>query len=163
HSSKTTRDNFSMVEPGGTSSSSYYSFAANAVEHKWIARNVPALKAESFTSTIRNHISKIEFQLSQYRFPEMPVKDIMGNWASMATELMKDDDFGAGLLKNNNWLEDELKPVTQGVTDKLDKAKKIYAHVRDRYTSTGKRGIGLSASLKAISKNKNGYVADINL
>ncbi len=163
HSSKTTRDNFSMVDPGGASSSSYYSFTANAVEHKWIARNVPALKTESFTSTIRNHISKIEFQLSQYRFPEMPVKDIMGNWASMAVELMKDDDFGAGLLKNNNWLEDELKPVTQGATGGLEKAKRIFAHVRDRYTSTGKRGIGLSASLKTISKNKNGYVADINL
>ncbi|HTN09300.1 DUF3857 domain-containing protein [Agriterribacter sp.] len=163
HSSETTRDNFSMVEPGGASSSSYYSFTSNAAQHKWIARNVPALKTESFTSTIRNHIAKIEFQLSQYRFPNSPVKDIMGNWPSLATELMKDEDFGAGLLKNNNWLEDELKPVTQGVAGKLEKAKKIYAYVRDRFTSTGKRGIGLSAPLKTINKNKNGYVADINL
>ncbi|HRN55287.1 MAG TPA: DUF3857 domain-containing protein [Agriterribacter sp.] len=84
HSSQTTRDNFSMVDPGGASSSSYYSFAANAVEHKWIARNVPALKTERFTSTIRNHIAKIEFQLSQLRFPNTPIKDIMGNWASLA-------------------------------------------------------------------------------
>ncbi|HRN55288.1 MAG TPA: DUF3858 domain-containing protein [Agriterribacter sp.] len=76
---------------------------------------------------------------------------------------MKDDDFGAGLLKNNNWLDDELKPVIQGTADKLDKAKKIYAYVRDRYTATGKRGIWLSVPLKTISKNKNGYVADINL
>ncbi|HRP58427.1 transglutaminase-like domain-containing protein, partial [Agriterribacter sp.] len=76
---------------------------------------------------------------------------------------MKDDDFGAGLLKNNNWLEDELKPVTQGAADNLEKAKKIYTYVRDRFTSTGKRGIGLSAPLKTINKNKNGYVADINL
>ena len=163
HNSETTRDNFSMVDPGGASSSSHYSFAANAAQHKWIARNVPALKTESFTSTIRNHIAKIEFQLSQYRFPDSPVKDIMGNWTSLATELMKDDDFGAGLLKNNNWLDDELKPVTQGTTDKLEKAKKLYAYVRDRFTSTGKRGIGLSAPLKTINKNKNGYVADINL
>lgn len=163
HSSETTRDNFSMVDPGGASSSSHYSFAANAAQHKWIAKNVPALKTESFTSTIRNHIAKIEFQLSQYRFPNSPVKDIMGNWTSLATELMKDDDFGAGLLKNNNWLDDELKPVTQGTTDKLEKAKKIYAYVRDRFTSIGKRGIGLSAPLKTINKNKNGYVADINL
>lgn len=163
HSRETTRDNFSLVDSKGASSSSRYSFTAKATLHKWVARNVPALKTESFTSTIRNHIAKIEFQLSQYRFPDSPVKDIMGNWSSLAVELMKDEDFGAGLLKNNNWLEEELKPVVSGVTDKLDIAKKIYAYVRDRYMSTGRRGIGLSTSLRNISKSKNGYVADINL
>lgn len=163
HDSETTRDNFSMVDQSRTSGSSYYNFASNATLHKWIARDVPVLKTESFTSTIRNHVAKIEFQLSQFRFPDSPVKDILGNWNTLATELMKDEDFGAALLKNNNWLEDELKPETQGTADPLEKAKKIYAYVRDRYTSTGNRNIALSAPLRTISKNKNGYVADLNL
>lgn len=163
HTAETTRENYSVTEPGGTSASSSYNFSANAILHKWIAKAVPALKQESFTSNLDNHISKIEFQLSQYRFPNMPVKDIMGNWVSMATELMKDEDFGAGLSKSNGWLDDELKPVVLGAPDKLEKAKKIYAYVRDKFTCTGKRGIGLSASLKTIDKNKNGYNADINI
>jgi hypothetical protein len=163
HSTETTHENFHMIDPERPTGSSSYNFSSNAVQHRWIARNVPALKTESFTSTIRNHIAKIEFQLSQYRFPNSPIRDIMGNWSTLATELMKAEDFGSGLLKNNNWLDDELRPVVQGVSGKLEKSQKIYAYVRDRYTSTGKRGIGLSASLKATSKNKNGYVADINL
>lgn len=163
HSTETTRDNFHMIDPERTSGSSYYNFSANAVQHRWIARNVPALKTERFTSTIRNHIAKIEFQLSQYRFPNSPIKDIMGNWSGLATDLMKADYFGAGLSKSNSWLDDELKPVVQAATGKLEKSQKIYAYVRDRYTSTGNRGIILSTTLKTTAKNKSGYVADINL
>lgn len=163
HSVETRREAYNISETGTAGSSKYYSISANLAWHKWIAKNVPALKEESFTSSLRNHISKIEFQLSQYRFPNSPVKDIMGNWSTLATELMKDEDFGASLNKNNNWLDDELKPLTQGVTDKLEKARKVYAYVRDRFTCTGKRGIGLSVTLKTTDKSKNGYVADINL
>lgn len=163
HTKATTRDNFSIVSQRGASNSSQYSFSSNATLHTWVAKDVPVLKTESFTSTIRNHIAKIEFQLSQYRFPETPVKDILGNWNSLATELMKDEDFGAALLKNNNWLDEELAAVVTATDDQLAKAKQIYAYVRDRYTSAGLRSIGLSAPLKTISKNKHGYVADLNL
>ncbi|MGN6493341.1 MAG: DUF3857 domain-containing protein [Agriterribacter sp.] len=163
HNVETTRENYVVTEPGGVSASSSYRFSSNATLHKWVAKNVPVLKTESFTSDIDNHISKIEFQLSQYRFPNMPVKDVMGNWATVAVELMKDEDFGLGLTKSNNWLDDELAPVVQGTTDKLEKAKKIYAYVRDKFTSTGTRGIYLSTSLKTINKNKSGYVPDLNM
>ncbi|MGN6438714.1 MAG: DUF3857 domain-containing protein [Agriterribacter sp.] len=163
HNVETTRENYVVTEPGGVSASSSYRFSSNATLHKWVAKNVPVLKTESFTSDIDNHISKIEFQLSQYRFPDMPVKDVMGNWATVALELMKDEDFGLGLTKSNNWLDDELAPVVQGTTDKLEKAKKIYAYVRDKFTSTGTRGIYLSTSLKTINKNKSGYVPDLNM
>lgn len=163
HTTDVSREGYNITEPGGASASEHYSITSNVVLHKWVAKNVPELKSESFTSTLKNHISKVEFQLSQYRFPNMPVKDILGNWQKLATVLMKDENFGESLTKNNNWLDDEMKTVTGGTTDKLEKAKKIYAYVRDRFTCTGKRGFGLSASLKTIDKNKNGYEADINL
>lgn len=163
HSSETTRESYNITNPGGASASQHGSLPSNVSLHKWVARNVPALKEESFTSTLKNHVSKIEFQLSQYRFPERPVQDIMGNWQKLATELMKSEIFGESLTKNNNWLDDEMKTITVGTTDKLEKTKKIYAYVRDRFTCTGKRGFGLSASLKTTDKNKSGYVADINL
>lgn len=163
HKVESSRETYNITDQSSTRSSDHYTVPANLARHKWIAKNVPALKTESFTSTIRNHVAKIEFQLSQYRFPNSPVKDIMGNWSTLATQLMQYEDFGEDLNKNNNWLDDEMKSVTQGISDPLEKVKKIYAYVRDRFTSTGNRGFGLSASLKTIDKNKNGYVADINL
>lgn len=163
HSVETSRSAYNISRSNTAGSTSHTSLSASVAWHKWIARNVPVLKEESFTSSIHNHISKVEFQLSQYRFPEQPVEDIMGTWSKLATLLMKNEDFGASLTKSNNWLDDELKPITQGVSDKLEKTRKIYAYVRDRFTCTGKRGILLSASLKTTDKNKNGYVADINI
>ncbi|MCC6288335.1 MAG: DUF3857 and transglutaminase domain-containing protein [Chitinophagaceae bacterium] len=163
HTVETMRSSYNVSNASGTSGTSHTNISANVAAHKWIAKNVPALKEESFTSTLQNHVAKVEFQLSQYRLPQQPVKDIMGNWGSLATLLMKNEDFGTSLTKNNNWLDDEMKPITAGVSDKLEKTRKIYAYVRDRFTCTGKRGILLSTSLKTTDKNKNGYVADINL
>lgn len=163
HTAETSRENFTVVESRGSSSSERYSFSASSTRHRWVAKNVPALKMESFTTTMQNYIAKIEFQLQQFRFPDAPVKDMMGNWVNLATDLMKDADFGEGLMKNNSWLDEELNPVVRGSEGNLDKAKKIYAYVRDRYTSAGRRGIYLSTGLRTISKNKNGYATDINL
>ncbi len=163
HTVESSKETYNILNQSSAGSSGHYTLPAILARHKWVAKNAPALKAESFTSTIRNHISRIEFQLSQYRFPNTPVEDIMGNWSKMATDLMKYEDFGQDLNKNNNWLDDEMKEVTQGATGQLEKTKKIYAYARDRFTCTGKRGFGLSASLKTIDKNKNGYAADINL
>lgn len=163
HNVETSRESYNIIESGTASSSDRYNITSNTALHTWIATNVPALKEEGFTSTIDNHVSKIEFQLSQHRFPNSPVRDIMGNWQTLAVQLMKDEDFGADLVKSNNWLDEELKPVLQDSKNDLEKTQKVYAYVRDRFTCTGKRGIWLSTSLKSINKSKNGYVADINI
>ena len=163
HDVETTRENYTIVDSEGTSSSSRISFSANSSRHTWVATNVPVLKEESFTSSLRNHISKIEFQLSQVRYPNNPIRDVMGNWEKTAIELMKDSEFGADLTKSNNWLNEELASVVNGTTDRLEKAKKIYAYVRDRFTATGTHGIWLSTPLRNTFKSKNGYVPDINM
>ncbi|MFT4016129.1 MAG: DUF3857 domain-containing protein [Agriterribacter sp.] len=157
HTKETTNRDYGIASINGGTQTTRIDY------HKWIARDVPVLKEESFTSTLDNHVSKIEFQLSRIVNPNGISKDYLGNWISMATDLMKDEDFGASISKNNNWLDDELKTITQGSTDKLEKAKKIYSFVRDRYACTGRRGIYLSAPLKTIDKNKNGNVQDINM
>ncbi|MBX3253435.1 MAG: DUF3857 domain-containing protein [Chitinophagaceae bacterium] len=163
HTTSTSRKEFRISNSSSTTSSGFFTVPANTVAHKWIAQNCPALKTESFTTSIQNHISKIEFQLSQVRYPDQPVQDVMGNWEKMAAELMKSEHFGSGIEKSNGWLDDELRPVVQNGGDKLDKAKKIYAYVRDKFTCNGKRGIYMSESLRTINKNKSGYVADVNM
>ena len=156
---------FNVVQEGPSisSSSEHISLSGNVTNTRWVIKDVPPIKEENFTSTIRNHVSKIEFQLSQYRFPNQPVKVIMGNWASVSEELMKDEDFGLALEKNNNWLDDDLKAILEGSTDPLEQANKIYSFVRNNFTCTDYSDLKLNNTLKAIFKSKNGSVADINL
>lgn len=159
----TSFSNYSVQVPGGTSADKTYSINANVVNKRWVMKDVPALKEENFTSTIKNHISKIEFQLSQYRFPNTPVKDIMGNWVTATEEMIKDEQFGQPLQKDNNWLNDDMKEILQTTSGVLDKAKKIFSFVRDNFTCTSHSDVYINNPLKTVFKNKNGSVADLNI
>ena len=154
---------FSVTIPGGSGADDHLSIRGNVNDFRWVIKDVPVLKEEGFTSTIRNHIAKIEFQLSQYRFPNQPVEDVMGNWNTASEKMLKREDFGQDLSKNNNWLDDDMKPIIAGASTPLQKAKRIYAYVRDNFTCTDYSDIYLNTSLKNILKNKNGSVSDINL
>jgi hypothetical protein len=153
---------FSIIEDNGTSRSDRFTISANVYENRWVIKNVPALKEEKFTSTLRNHISKIEFQLSEYRQPLTP-RPVMGNWVTVSEALMKDEDFGANLTKNNNWLDDDMKVICAGATSSKEKAEKIYAFVRDNFTCTDYSARYLTMPMKQVFSKKNGNVAEINL
>jgi hypothetical protein len=154
---------FSIIDPGGAAQDSHISFRSTVADSRWVMKDVPALKEEPFTSTLENHIAKIEFQLSQYLFPNSPVRDIMGNWLTVSKKMLASEDFGEALKKNNNWLDDDMKKIVAGSVNQLDKAKHIYDYVRDNFTCTDHSDLYLNNNLKTILKNKNGSVADINL
>jgi hypothetical protein len=133
------------------------------VINRWVMKDVPVLKEEAYTSTLENHIAKVQFQLSAIQFPNSDRHDIMGTWPKVTEDLMKDEDFGAAINKNNNWLDDELNPVTAGAKTALEKVKAIYNYVQKNFTATSASGLQLTSPIKTVFKNKNGNVADINL
>ena len=154
---------FHMTDPGGAGRDEAYTFDDQVVTHRWVMDNVPALKEEPYTTTIDNYVSKIEFQLSGYQFPNMPYKDMMGNWFNVTELLLKDDDFGTDLYSSNSWLDADLKTITKGDTSNLEKAQKIYAYIRDNFTCTSHNKLWLSNPLKTVFKNKNGSEVELNL
>lgn len=154
---------FRLSIPGGADRDENLSFDDEVVDTKYTMKDIPSLKPEPYTTTIRNYISKIEFQLSRYAFPHSVTKDKMGNWFSLSLGLMKDEDFGADLNSSNGWMDDEMKNITKGVASPLDQAKKIYAYIRDNFTCTSHDDLYISNPIKTVFKNRNGNEADINL
>jgi hypothetical protein len=151
-------------EPNGASGQTeHISFTATTTTHHWAAKNVPALKEESFTTTIRNHISRIEFQLVSEQYPNSPVKDILGSWPKLYESLMKSEDFGFSLDKNNAYLADVVDGLTANLTSDTAKARSIYNYVRQNYLCTHNSGWSLTKPLKSVFAAHNGNVADINL
>jgi hypothetical protein len=163
HTSSTRNTRFNLTASGGAEKDERYSFDDNVVDHRWVMKNIPAMKEEGYTTTIDNYLSKIEFQLAGYNFPHMPYEDKMGTWWKVSEELMNEDDFGADLSSSNGWLDDDLKSITKGASGNLEKAQKIYAYVRDNFTCTAHSGIYASGPLKTTYKNRNGNVAALNL
>lgn len=159
---KVSRGSFRVIDSRGAGSSEVYTLDANVSDYHWVIKNVPTLKEETYTSTINNHISKIEFQLSEYREP-LVYRNIMGTWPKLAEDLMKSEYFGQQLTRDNGWLKDIVNPLVKGVTTKTEKAQRIFAYVRDNFTCTDHSDIYLDQTIKNLAKTKNGTVSEINL
>lgn len=137
-------------------------FNAGVTDFKWVMKDVPALKEENFTSTLKNHLAGIEFQLAEYRQP-LTYRNIMGTWQQVCTDLMNDEDFGLTLSKDNGWLDDVIAGITKNSKNNFEKAKNIFEYIRDNFTCTNHNSKYLRSPLKTIFKNKNGNEAEINL
>ncbi|MFL5786461.1 MAG: transglutaminase domain-containing protein, partial [Flavisolibacter sp.] len=159
---KDRQSNFTVVESGSATSSDRYNFTSGVTDYRWVMKDVPELKKESYTSTVKNHIARLEFQLSSQSDPLQP-HDYRNTWTGLTKDLLESEYFGKGLNNGNGWMSDEVKPLITGATTDVDKAKKIYAYVRDNFTCTGHSGISTDQSLKNIFKTRKGTVSEINL
>lgn len=159
---KTRQNVFVIRDNGGTGASQQLDFRATMVDTRMVMKDIPALKEESYTSTLNNHISRVDFQLSETRYP-LQQRNYMGTWAGLSDRLLKNEYFGANLDKNNGWINDVADPVIAGVTTPLEKARRLFNYVRDNYTCTDHSDIYLESNLRNVVKSRNGSVADINL
>ncbi len=162
YTNKDRNEAYHITDIRGVGASERFDFTANVADHRWVMKNVPALKEESFTSTIGNHISKIEFQLSEYRRP-LTYQRIMGSWDKVADDMMKSESFGQQVTKDNGWLKDIIAPLKKAGSSKTDLAKRMYEYLRDNFTCTDHTDKYLGQTLKNLVKTKNGTVAEINL
>ncbi len=156
------RSNFSVSDSRGTAAASRDDFTASVTSYRWVMKDVPSLREESFTSTLNNHKARIEFQLAELR-PPYTQKNIMGTWTQACEDLLKDENFGYSLDKDNPWLNDATEKAVQGAATDLQKAKNIYAYIRDNMTCINYSAIEIRESLKNVLKGRNGNVAEINL
>jgi hypothetical protein len=133
-------------------------------KHKWVMKDIPSIREEPFTTTVDNYYARLDFQLAAYRFPGQQIHPIMSTWPAVNASLLDDESFGLPINRANNWLDDDMKAITSGATDELEKAKKIFSYVRDNFTVTG-YGYMMEdhTSLKDIFKKRSSNVAGINL
>ena len=131
--------------------------------HTWVMKDVPALKEEAYTTTLRNAIAKMEFQLNQIAYPRQVPTNYMDSWEKVARDMMLDEDFGAQITRPNNWLDNTVEDVVGSSNTPKEKARKIYEYVRDNFTFNDNYGTQITTSLKDVVKNKSGSIADINM
>lgn len=155
-------ESFRVMETRSATSSESIDFKSNVVFNRWVIKNAPQLKEEPFTKSVRNHLSRLDFQLSAQNYP-LAAKSYRSTWQKIAENMLESEFFGKNLNSNNNWLKDELKPLLVDENDPLKKAKKIFAFVRDQYKTTSQYAIFMTDNLKSVFKNKKGNVCELNL
>jgi transglutaminase-like putative cysteine protease len=161
----TSNELFNIIVPGESAyeKTEVVKWEGNVYNNVWAVKDVPALKDEAYTTSLSNHLQKIEFQLRSIRWPSGKVDDFMGTWMKLADDLLKHENFGATLTKNNSFFDDEINKAITGAADEKEKVAGIYRYVRDNFTCTDHDAIFMSNPLKKTFQNKNGNVADINL
>lgn len=156
-------ESYRVSDGRGVERADIYTFTGRLNINKWVMKDVPTLKTESYTSTLRNHISKIEFQLSSIQYPNSGLENIMGDWNKMGEKYMLDEDFGLAISKANNWLDNDLKILSAGTNNNLEKSRKIFYYVKDNFKNTGESSLRLSNNLKSVFEKKSGSQAELNL
>lgn len=159
---KTRTTSFTFTDARGTGASEREQISVNVTDHRWVIKEVPALKEENFTSTLRNHITRLEFQLAELR-PPYAYKNFVQSWSKVTSDLLRNESFGEKIARDNGWLDEYTNPVVAGAKSDLEKAKRIYYYVRDNFTCTNYSDFYAEQSLKNIVKSKKGTVAEINL
>lgn len=164
HTAKDVTANYSVREANGVGRDEIYNLMGTATENRWVKKDVPPLKEENFTTTIKNHVAKIDFQLHYVQFGETGERhDYMGNWFIASEKLLKDEHFGQALDEDNRWMNEDMKSITAGCKNSEEKIKKIYAFTRSNFTCTDHDALRAENPLKTVFKKKNGSVAEINL
>jgi hypothetical protein len=156
------QQSFRVADARTTGHSATEPFLAGINDYRMIMKDILPLKEESFTSALDNHIAKVEFQLAEFRTPLTP-QNIMGDWEDVCETLLKDENFGGQLNKDNSWMNDELKIALGNAANDEEKAKNIYKYLRDNFICTNYNRLYAGQPLKNVLKNKKGSEAEINL
>ena len=155
---------FTIRVSGGASSDDVYHVSGNSVQQRWVKKNVPVLKQEAFTTTVRNYMSRVSFQLHYRQWNEQSERhNFLSTWFVACEKLLQRDDFGLALDRDNHWMTEDLKNITAGCVTNEEKIKKIYCFVRDNFSCTDHDALYVKSSLKDVFKKRAGNVAEINL
>lgn len=129
---------------------------------RWVAQNVPAFKPEPYTTSSKDYMSKINFELSYTQFPNQPIKRYMGSWEDINKQFAESEDF-LGVVTGNGFLKKTADEITAGITDPEQKVSAITNYVKQNVAWDGNSRRFVSQSLKKVLEEKKGNSAEINL
>ena len=152
---------FQVIISDVASASERISFNSQITDIRFVMKDVPSLEEESFTTSIKNHLSRIEFSLIAQGEP-LKYVNFNRDWVQITKSLLESESFGKN-LKSTKWISDEMKPMFASSINEVDKAKAIFNFVRDNFSCSGDRGIYINESFKEIFRVKKGNVAEVNL
>ena len=153
---------YNVVVPNDAGASRFHRINAGSTDYRWVVRNVPALKEEGYTSTLNNHIQKINFLLVEQKEP-LNYYRYVESWQQITGHLLEEDYFGQQLDKENGWMDDLTQPLLKGVVSKFERAKKIYEYIRNHFSCTDYSRRTMDQTLKNLVKSGKGNVAELNL
>ena len=137
-------------------------YKADCARYMFAMENIPAFIEEEYMTAKSNFLAGVNFELSEIRRFDGRVEKITRDWPAADAEILNNSYFGIQLKKGKDIVE-KIEPNLIGVTDPLEKAKKIYSFVNSWYRWNEYFGKFSDDGIKKAFEKKEGNVGDINL
>lgn len=139
------------------------SLTAACSKQVYRAENVPALKKESFITTMDDYLSKIGFELSSVTVPGQVYKEITSSWPQIVKGLKGEENFGA-FINRRSYSKTLLKDIIKSETNPDNVTQLIFNYVKNNIKWNKEHYFYTSeTNPKTIFEKKAGNSADINL
>jgi hypothetical protein len=133
-------------------------------KYRFAMMDAPALKKESYITTMSDYMSHVIFQISGVTDNGLH-KPYLSDWPTLAKEFMEDEDFGKRIERkaNFNTVYEKAAPLVAAATTPEEKMKAIYHFVIDNVKWDGTPGVYLFEPLNKVFELKKGDAAAVNL
>jgi hypothetical protein len=139
-----------------------YSYGLNT--YHWIQKDVPAIKPETYMSSIEDYRTRVTFHLEEIRPPQQLVIKIMDTWKETAKKLMEDDDFG-DFIDRKGAMKDELATFIKEDMTPLEKVQAVYDYVGKNFETESYTysSVYVTTFLKEMKRKRKVTSSEINL
>ncbi|MGZ5191471.1 MAG: transglutaminase-like domain-containing protein, partial [Flavisolibacter sp.] len=124
-------------------------------------KNIPGLRDESYSTSYRDFLQRVDFQLSAVSY-RGSIRKYSTTWKEMTRELLEDKDFGSQLNKSIS-ISSELKPLLSGAGYSFEKMKLIHEFVRKNIAWNNIDSKYSIDGLKRVVEKRQGTSGELNL
>ncbi|MEL7534310.1 MAG: DUF3857 domain-containing protein, partial [Bacteroidota bacterium] len=131
--------------------------------HIYTGKDIPAMKAEPYTSTISNYVGRLKLELVSVTLPKYGIfQEFNSSWKGMTENMLQSSSFGS-YLKKNSEVQTLLQQVNADPEDPATFLPSVQSLVKEVAQWNGDRGRYPDQKCKDLLSSKEGNGAAINL
>jgi hypothetical protein len=137
--------------------------SVKTTKKQYYLENIPAIKNESYITTLDDYVSKIGFELSATNYPGTGYRSYTTTWPEIIKEMMNSDNFG-GFIQKKNPGKELIKEIIKNETTPEGKMNLVFNYVKNNIKWDDKYRVYTEAgNPKAVLEKKSGSSSEINL
>lgn len=154
--------NYNMSAESGLAPSKEARISGQAMQLRWVMKNVPAFRSEPFMTTPHDYMRSVHFELAGSDFTGKDYHDLSGKWETLWKTLSQDEEFGKALTAAAP-LAAEAKVLQAKYSDPKARAAAVLALVQRNVQYNGQPRLFASQPLRRTVEKHLGNAADVNL
>ncbi len=131
------------------------------IAYRFAVADAPAFKDEKYITTEEDYISKVEFELSSYQFPNEPIRNFTTSWPELDKTLIDHEKWNVGFSKPG-FLKEKVDEFNK-ISDMKTRLEAIHRYMTTEYVWDEHVGLGITNSLKKTFTDKTGSATELNL